>query len=166
MKIGIIVGRFQSPRLTEGHESLIREVMEENERVIIFVGVYPKCPDFRNPIPFKFRKQMLLEFAGDYGIEVIPFKDVFNVPLWNSLLDEKIGELTNKNDEITLYGSRESFIFGYNGKYKTKEIKADGDFSATQLRNQVLELDEFEADEKFRAGIILGLMLANKPDEA
>ncbi len=161
MKVGIIVGRFQCHKLTEGHKTLINRVLSENERVIFFVGVYPKKPDFRNPLPFSLRKSMILDFTADYGVEIIPFYDVFNLPLWNSNLDKKIEELTSKDDEVVLYGSRDSFIFGYNGKYKTKEIEANGDCSVTELRNKVALTDFTNTDEKFRAGVIFGVMYAS-----
>ena len=47
MKTGIIVGRFQSPRLTHGHKDLIRKVISQCDKLIIFVGVYPLKPNFK-----------------------------------------------------------------------------------------------------------------------
>ena len=38
-KIGVIVGRFQTPFLTDGHIDLIKTVLKENDKVIIVLGV-------------------------------------------------------------------------------------------------------------------------------
>ena len=168
MKIGVIVGRFQAQRLTDGHKALITQVKSENDKVIIFVGVYPRKPDFKNPLPFKMRKQMIGEFITSltpWGetpkpFEIIPFLDVFNLPLWNENLTKKIEQITSLNDSVMLYGSRDSFIFNYLGIYPTKEIEANGDCSATELRNQILLTDIENVDEKFRAGVIFGVMFA------
>jgi len=174
MKIGVIVGRFQSQRLTDGHKDLIKQSFNENDKLIIFIGVYPRTPDFKHPLPFVIRKQFIGEYItslipwGDVNksYEIVPFVDVFNLPLWNNNLDKKVEELTSESDEVILYGGRDSFIFGYSGKYKTKEISTTGDCSATELRNQVLKTDLSNVDEKFREGIIFGVMYASGKIEA
>jgi nicotinamide mononucleotide adenylyltransferase len=169
MKIGVITGRFQSQRLTDGHKSLFNRVFFENDKIIVFVGVYPKSPDFKNPLPFEMRYQMIGEYitslmgfgCSSKSFEIIPIVDVFDLPRWNKILDEKIEQLTSKDDEILLYGSRDSFVLKYFGKYKIKEIIPDGNYSATELRNQILKIDTTNVDEKFRAGVIWGVMYAN-----
>jgi bifunctional NMN adenylyltransferase/nudix hydrolase len=89
--------------------------------------------------------------------EVLPIVDLFNIPLWNNELDNQINSLTTKDDEVTLYGSRDSFIHTYTGKYTTKEISAAGDCSATQLREEIKKMDVVDLGEKFRMGVIWAL---------
>ena len=160
--VAVIVGRFQAHKLTDGHKELINYVISKCDKLIIFVGVYPKAPNFKHPLPFEMREWMLLEFIPSYyivshNVKIIPIYDVFNIPLWSENLDKKVDELTSNDDNVTLYGSRDSFIFNYNGKYKTEEIESHGDSSATDLRNEIKNMDIRNVEEEFRKGIIWAL---------
>ncbi len=163
MKIGVIVGRFQCQKLTEGHKYLIRNVASKCDKLIIFVGVYPLKPNFNNPLPYELREWMLYEFIPHWmllskRLQIVPIVDVFNIPLWSSNLDEKIKELTVDADEVMLYGGRNSFIKNYVGKYPTKEIPSNGVIStATELREEIKKMDIHGSDESFRKGIIWSL---------
>jgi hypothetical protein len=117
-------------------------------------------PNFKNPLPFEMRKQMIEEWFSKYfskSMTVIPIVDVFNVGLWSKNLDEKIKELTSETDVVTLYGSRDSFIFNYVGKYPTIEVKSFSNISASQLREEVKRLDVTVTAEEFRKGVIWSL---------
>ena len=171
MKVGVIVGRFQAQRLTDGHKELIRRVLSRSDKVIIFVGVYPRTPDFKNPLPYSIRKDMIWEFLllsnSRPNVEVCPFLDVFNLPLWNDNLTKKVESMTSPDDSVVLYGSRDSFIFKYDGKYETCEIEANGDFSATELRQQIVDdFNKTVVSEEVRKGIIFGVMYASGKIEA
>ena len=169
MKIGVIVGRFQCHKLTDGHKELIRKVLCESDRILMFIGVSPRPPDFKNPFPYEMRKQIVLEFFGSIyrgyktskEIEIHPFYDVFDIPLWSSNLDKKVKELTSENDSVKLYGSRDSFIFNYSGTYPTKEIESNGDNSATDIRNEIKNMDISNTDETFRKGVLWGVLYAS-----
>ena len=161
-KVGVIVGRFQSHVLTEGHKDLIRNVITKCDKLLIFIGVYPYEANFKNPLPYEVRKFMLYGFLpynviASHQVKILPIEDVFNIPLWSNNLDKKIKESVDETDEVTLYGSRDSFIFNYSGIFKTHEIKAEGDYSASKLRDDIKNMDVRDADESFRKGIIWAL---------
>lgn len=167
-KTAVIVGRFQAHKLTEGHKNLIREVITKCEQLIIFVGVYPLKADFKNPLPYEIREWMLYEFLPPYvlvshNVKIAPIVDVFNIPLWSNNLDQQIKFLVNSYNEtellenVTMYGSRDSFIFNYKGMFKTHEVKANGDDSASKLREEIKNMDIHNVDESFRKGIIWSL---------
>jgi len=158
MKIGVIVGRFQCYKLTDGHKELIRHVMSRCDKLIIFVGVYPKEPNFKNALPFEMRKQMIEDFIPLYlNLTVVPIVDVFDIPLWSKNLDKMIKELTSENDSVTLYGSRDSFIFNYIGKYSTVNVPSYGNVSASQLREEVKNMNIVGVGEEFRKAVIWSL---------
>lgn len=145
MKIGVIVGRFQVPRLHDGHLHLINTALSEFDKVIIFIGVTKdKKLTSHDPLPFEARKLMILESNPD--LIVYPIQDVGNWEKWVEKLDELIDCVCKveyfDNPEIFILGSRDSMVSGYKkskGKYKTKYITAVGSYSGTQSRNKILE---------------------------
>ena len=72
-------------------------------------------------------------------------------------LDEKIKEITSEIDEVTLYGSRDSFIPNYVGKYSTVNVPAYENVSASQLREGVKNMNTVGVNEEFRKGVIWSL---------
>ena len=47
---GVIIARFQTPALHEGHLSLIRQVKQKHNRLIIVLGVSPVKGSRKNPL--------------------------------------------------------------------------------------------------------------------
>lgn len=162
---GVIVGRFQTYRLTEAHRKLIKYVMCENRNVIIFIGVssFDDKPTFYNPLTFNMRKEMIVDFINTIPInndtiEILPIKDVGNVDLWSKKLDEEIEEISINNTNVVLYGGRDSF--NYTGKYpkQTVKIEINSDVSSTKMRTDVIEnTNTFDVGEEFKKGIIWSL---------
>jgi len=56
---GVIIGRFQVHELHQGHKFLIKRVMENHKRVIIFLGISPILHSIRNPLDYESRLRML-----------------------------------------------------------------------------------------------------------
>lgn len=136
MRIGIIVGRFQIPHPHIGHLDLINKVLDKSDRVLIFVGNSPANLNDKNPIPSYLLSQKI-RFL-DTKIEVRTIKDHPSDSHWSYTLDTEILTHTNSKDEITLYGSRDSFLTVYNGKFKTEYIESLPNIpSSTDIRNSV-----------------------------
>ncbi len=157
MKTGVIIGRFQCHKLTDGHKELINYVISKSDKVLIFIGVSPLKPDIKNPLPFEMRKSMVSGFVPYRMLEqelirIIPIVDVFNIPRWSRILDYKIYQEITIDDEVILYGGRDSF--NYVGSYQKRQIESTTDSSATELRNQILATDISSVGEEFRKGII------------
>lgn len=134
-EIGIVVGRFQTPFLHEGHMEIIRNVVSEHPRVFIFLGQSPlKCTQ-NDPLDFNTRRAMIEETFPD--IEVHRIDDVGNDARWSRELDRQIDLLAGPNQKVVLYGSRDSFIKNYKGKHSTKELKATRHISATEIRKEI-----------------------------
>jgi bifunctional NMN adenylyltransferase/nudix hydrolase len=67
--VGILVGRFQVPQLTQGHIDLIQQVVENHSKTIIFLGLSPLKCSLRNPLDFETRKQLILDkFPSVHGL--------------------------------------------------------------------------------------------------
>lgn len=148
--IGVIVGRFQVHELHEAHKEMIEEVISRHEKVIIFLGVASVPSTKRNPLDFRSRKVMIEEEYGN-DIIILPVNDKKSDKFWSQQLDIKIREV-EPFGTIVLYGSRDSFIPHYSGKFKTIELVPSTMISATEIRNAVSK--KVERDKNFRAGVI------------
>ena len=148
--VGIIVGRFQVGILHQGHIDLIQTVIDENARVIIFLGLSPLKTSFNNPLDFEARKQLVLEKFPD--ITVVYINDCVSDEIWSSVLDRQIKSLTGPSDEVLLYGSRDAFISHYSGKYECVELHQDVYLSGTAIRKKIGK--RVKSDAAFREGVI------------
>jgi bifunctional NMN adenylyltransferase/nudix hydrolase len=148
--VGVIVARFQVDQLTDGHLDLIETVVQENEKVIIFLGLSPLKATRNNPLDFEARKQMILNIYPD--INVLYIKDCPSDKLWSKTLDNQIADLVGPESDVALYGSRDAFIKHYTGKYQTIELQQEIFVSGTAIRKQIGQ--KVKATEDFRAGVI------------
>lgn len=147
--IGVIMARFQSPYLHEGHRAILQQVMANHNKVVIILGVSPVLGSRKNPLDFHTRMKMI---ASNYPeVVVLPLA---NHPLdsrWSSNLDVLLMH-SFPGSHFKLYGGRDSFIPHYSGRWPVVELPETTQVSATQLRHQVS--DRVSASEEFRTGII------------
>jgi bifunctional NMN adenylyltransferase/nudix hydrolase len=149
---------------------LLEHVIGQSDKVIIFLGYKVNQPDRKNPFTLRTRKGMVSQIVREKGyseatiidhIEDHPMSNVY----WSSELDKKIkahiDALGYDNAEVTLYGSRDSFIKAYTGDFSTKVIedaKESGvTISGTQMRSRILSLKDDELTNEHREGIVYGL---------
>lgn len=149
--VGIIVGRFQTPELHEGHKSLFDKVLAKHERVLVFLGLSPNKRSRKDPLDFEARRLMVLESYPDVSIH--PISDVNGDEVWSRLLDIKIREII-PFASVRLYGGRDSFIARYKGNLPTTEVESNIYRSATALRNAAGH--NLKGDRGWRAGVIYG----------
>lgn len=148
--VGVVIGRFQVDDLHEGHLKLLSTVEQSHNRLIIFVGLsHCKCT-FNNPLDFESRRAMIQQHFPKATIVYI--KDVHDDKLWSKDLDDKIKSFIGPEQTVCLYGSRDSFIPYYNGKFQTKELVQETYYSGTEIRKQVAIRSNVTKD--FRAGAI------------
>ncbi len=149
MKVtGVIVARFQTPFLHEGHRYLLNEITRKHNKVVIVLGVSPVKGTKRNPFDFYTREQMIRK---DYpGLVVLPLADHPSDIVWSNELD-RILTTTFPNESFILYGSRDSFISHYYGSIQTADLPEIGNHSASQIREGVS--DKISNTEDFRLGI-------------
>lgn len=149
-EVGVIIARMQTPALHEAHRKLINTVCSYHKKVIIFLGVPVVEQTKRNPLDFATRKLMIQ--AEWPNITILPIRDQRENKDWSYILDQKITEPYG-NRTALLYGSRESFIPFYQGRYKTIELIGNNDIiSGTAIRDEVAR--EVLPTEDFRRGVI------------
>lgn len=149
MSTGVIIARFQSPYLHEGHIQLINKVKSQHDKLVVILGITPIKGSRKNPFDYYARERMLKKSFED--IVVLPLSDHPSDAVWSKHIDELLTQ-TFPAETFLLYGSRDSFIPYYTGKNKTVELPEHGDFNATELRRKYADkvLDSVD----FRAGIL------------
>lgn len=181
--VGVIVGRFQVNELHEAHIDLIQSVLDRHDRVLLFLGNSIIRNTLNNPLDYRARRAMIAEKFPTVEIHYI--NDNPSDAVWTKNLDKLIGEQLLPMQTVTLYGSRDSFLKYYSGKYNTCELEATTFISGTEVRRRVC--NNYPPTADYRAGMIAAtayrfptafqtvdiavvndkgeLLLARKPDE-
>jgi bifunctional NMN adenylyltransferase/nudix hydrolase len=147
--LSVIIGRFQTPYLHEGHQELIRAANNFSENVLVLIGCTAAIGTDKNPLDFETRKKL---FENKMLCEIKPLHDMFSDYDWSNQIDKIIDDLGFK--EATIFGGKDNSIEGYyHGKHKVKIIYDVGMHSATALR-KAIGMSNPRASEDFRAGII------------
>ena len=146
---GVIIARFQTPSLHEGHLELIRQVKQKHNRVLIILGVSPVRGSRKNPLDYYTRERMIKQVFPE--IIVLPLSDQKSDTVWSQKLDELLHN-NFPHETFLLYGSRDSFMGTYSGRYTTTALPPVKDYNATAMREAIS--DKVFDTEEFRAGII------------
>jgi bifunctional NMN adenylyltransferase/nudix hydrolase len=144
----VIIARFQTPYLHEGHRYLLDGIKARHHKVIVVLGVSPVKGSKRNPFDFYTREKLLKTTYPEFVI--LPLADHPFDEVWSANLDELLLN-TFPNEEFILYGSRDSFIPYYSGYLHAQELPERGDHSATVIRNEYA--DKVMESKDFRLGI-------------
>lgn len=147
--IGVIIARFQSPYLHEGHRILIESVTNHHNKTVIVLGVSPVLGSRKNPLDFHTREKMIKQQYPD--VVVLPLPDHPLDARWSHNFDAMLSNAF-PGAGFKLYGSRNSFIPYYSGRLETVELPESGTHSATLIREQIS--DRVLNSEEFRTGII------------
>lgn len=133
--VGVIIGRFQVPELHEAHIDLIDSVLERHSKTIIILGVSPLPVTSQNPLDFQARVQMIHERYPQ--VLILPANDQPSDEAWSKLLDKQIEAVVSPGQTVCLYGSRDSFIAHYSGRYATVELLQERYISGTEIRKAI-----------------------------
>lgn len=136
--VGVVVGRFQVPKLHPAHEEFINEVRRRHEHLVIFIGVHPFPGTKSNPLDYPTRHYMLAKLYPDAII--MPIKDTGKGKsaddLWSVSLDSMIRGVFPFS-EATIYGGRDSCLQHYRGKMKTCDLLGSLPYQGTDVRARI-----------------------------
>lgn len=159
--VGVIISRFQTPDLTNAHQSLIREVLCRHTNVVIFIGM-ASMPSRRDPMDFQTRESMVRQFIAEWNcktVTILPLPNMSSDHAWSESVDRQISEIYPMCSNVILYGGRDSFIPHYHGRFKTCDLSVEFPHrfgtdcvSATQVREEVSSSPVDSSD--FRRGVI------------
>jgi bifunctional NMN adenylyltransferase/nudix hydrolase len=145
---GVIIARFQTPYLHDGHKYLIDEIRSKHNRVVVVLGVSPVKGSRRNPFDFYTRERLLKQYAPE--LMVLPLSDHPSDETWSKNIDTLL-QNTFPSESFILYGSRDCFIPYYNGHLQVVALPEFGEHSATAIRND--NSDKVLDSVDFRMGI-------------
>lgn len=148
-EVGVIVGRFQTNKLHEGHIDLINQVMSNHKQVVIIVGISRIQNTKKNPLDFASREKMLKQSFPDAIIFAV--SDQRSNDVWSQQVDTLIS-IPFGEKKAVIYGSRDSFIPFYTGKNPVIELEPSAEFNATNIRAEIAK--ETLATQDFRTGVI------------
>lgn len=124
---GVIIGRFQVPRLHLGHIHLISSALQGSDQVVILLG-YGEIND-RNPYTIGHRSTIIHKIFPQ--LVIIPLPDVpGNDESWSFQIDH----ICMHFDKPVLIHSRDSFKDHYKGIFDLYEVPELPGYSGTQLR--------------------------------
>lgn len=149
--VGVLIARFQVHELHQAHKDLINTVLENHDRVLLFLGNAPVKGTRNNPLDFHSRKQMVL--AEYPQLEVSYINDLPCDEAWSERLDGMIEDQLTPSQTVVLYGGRDSFIRHYYGDLPVIEFEPEVWFSGTEVRQGVAAAGATDSI-KWRAGAI------------
>jgi bifunctional NMN adenylyltransferase/nudix hydrolase len=135
--VGVCIMRIQTPFLTLGHRFLIDYTNKNSDELVVILGVAPTMLEKNNPLTFEMRKDMV-ETLYPNAI-ILPLKDTNDDGIWSNELDNLL--IPFENDNVVIYGGRDSFIPYYLGKHKVFDIGETefDNINATEFRNKLKE---------------------------
>lgn len=151
--IGIIIGRFQTSKLHDGHSELIKQIKNKHPIVAIFLGISPLIHSKKNPLDFESRRQMINDAYPWIHVHSIPDNPLDTE--WIKNLNFKI-TTTFPNKSIRLYGGRDSFLNVYNldnPLFSSTILESGIYYSSSNVREEVRNYN-LERNESFRNGVI------------
>ena len=152
MSTAVMIARFQSPYLHEGHVDLIDRIRQKHNKLVVVLGISPVKGARKNPYDYHTRERMLKQRYPE--IVVLPLRDHPSNAVWSANLDDLL-EDSFPAETFMLYGSRDSFIPAYSGRHTTEELPEQVSISATEIRAKYA--DKVFDSEDFRAGILYAL---------
>lgn len=148
-EVGVLIGRFQTPYLHEGHLGLIQQVVDNHKKVIILLGI-PRVHNTKaNPLDFATRRLMIQ--TAFPNVIIMPIQDQRKDEIWSKNVDSIIS-LAYVDKKTIIYGSRDSFIPHYHGKNPVIELEPIQLHNSTELRSEVAKESLNTTD--FRKGVI------------
>lgn len=145
----VIIGRFQTNKLHQGHLELIKQVKATGNDILVLIGTTAATGTDKNPLSFEVRRHLFDTYFNNTPI--IELKDAPSDKDWSNQIDYIIESLGFT--EARIWGGRDNSIEGYyHGKHEIELIESAGNHSATATRKEIAK--EPINCPNFRAGII------------
>lgn len=157
--LGVIIGRFQTPELTDAHQHLIAQVAARSVRVAVMLGV-SRAVSKKDPLEFILRKWMVEDFwAGRYpdragDLFIIPDHNCPTDEQWARRIDEHVDALLVPRGTITIFCGPDGAGHAYQsaGGRHTVEVLDSHGTHATVVRANIMP----ERTTSFRRGVVYG----------
>lgn len=149
MSVGVVIARFQTPWLHDGHVRLLDLVSRAHATMVVLLGVRDLRANRSNPLSFDLRARMVRDRFPE--AMVLPLPDHRFDDTWSENVDRILCSLYPKQS-VTLYGGRDSFARHYSGQYKVEVVDLQCTDSSTAIRDRVARNPSRSRD--FRCGVV------------
>jgi len=144
--VGLFIGRFQPFHC--GHESIVRKMLEECERVIIAIGSAQESNTELNPLRYEYRRLMIQKVFPEYfdRIIIIGITDRTNPSddeSWGEYLLNAVYQNIKIKPDVIYQGIENKHNHWFDS-FNINIINIDRDLlkvSATEIRKAILEED-------------------------
>lgn len=152
-KFGLFIGRFQP--FHKGHESIVRKMLKECERVIIAIGSVQEFGTTTNPFRYEYRRLLIQKVFPEYfdRISILGITDRANPSddeSWGEYLLNTIYQSINIKPDV-IYQGEENKHNRWFDSFEIPIVNIDREIlqiSATEIRKAILE-DNFDCYKKF-----------------
>lgn len=148
-KLGVVIGRFQIPWLHEGHKHLINFAQNQSDDLLVLIGTTKAMPSRKNPLDFPTREMIVKKSFPEAIVAALP--DHPSDTGWSERIDRFI-EQNFPSHEVALFGSRNSFIDYYCGKFPVVKVPGISVPSGTVIRQNISNGKRI--NRQFLAGLI------------
>lgn len=140
MRYGVIVGKFQTPALTDGHKTLIKLAAENSDELVIFIFNKEISFSLSNPLSYDTREKMLANFvinevkkkAHFYGLSDQKYASVLQKSIDDTL---EIHHECGTKHTATLFGGPGNFAESYSGKFDAEIVNFVRSRTSSELRD-------------------------------
>lgn len=153
--VGVVVGRFQTHKLTDAHQYLLSQVVTRVPRVLVLLGCPPFVGKKRDPLEFLLRDRMVTDYwqlaHPTVPLTVLPCLDCPTDEEWARRIDQMIDAVNIGGPAILFCGPDGAgpIYRKAGGKHPVEVLDAMGSH-ATVMRAGVLP----RHTEDFRAGVV------------
>jgi len=134
MKLSVVIGRFQNSYLHSGHCKVIDAARDNGDILVVLIGKSHLKSTELNPLTFRQREYMIKHHYP--SAVVVGIGNTRTNSEWSERVDTIVGIFAGLEDEVMLYGGRDSFIPSYTGTYDTFEVAEVPIVSGTMLRGR------------------------------
>lgn len=152
-KVGLLVGRFQP--FHRGHESIVRKMLEDCDKIIIAIGSAQLASTESNPFRYDYRRFMIQKVFPEYfnRIVILGITDRVNPSddaSWGEYLLNTIYQSINIKPDVIYQGAENKHSHWFDS-FNISIVNIDRDLlrvSATEIRKAILE-ENFDYYKKF-----------------
>jgi bifunctional NMN adenylyltransferase/nudix hydrolase len=159
MKIGLVIGRFQVPELTIGHEYLLETACGLTDKLIVLIGK-SEAQTKRNPLSYEIRERMIEDYFKSVNLKsqpgsivILPLNDHPDDKKWAESIHEILMNAGGWGRQVFVFGGRDSCLDIYRangGQGAIIHLDSPHSISGTKVREN---LPIFHNSD-FRAGMI------------
>lgn len=142
----VFIGRFQPFHV--GHESVIREALNQAKEVIVVVGSSFAARNIRNPFTFEERKAMIKSVFPQENVKVVPVADYpYDDGKWIAAIQSLVSSsmsFTPDPIKVALIGHEKdgsSYYLNLFPRWDSISVPSHDGIDATDIRNGMFERD-------------------------